>query len=469
MQALRDNFEHGQKRRLVTGVKNQFFTAIKLVATIAAIFLLMACSKGAEEAEKKAKAASPAKIASPVAAADTIKIGLNYPKTGPYFVLGLDQLRAAQLATQEINAVGGILGKKIELVIRDSKSNAGISKSNVNEMIDRHGVKMIFGGSSSSVAIAAGGICQKKGIPFFATLTYSTDTTGKDGYRHTFRECYDGWMGAKVLSRYLNSNFSGKKYFYMTADYTWGWTTEKSLRQLTGTEDKSQHTGALIPFPSATPEDYKRALNEAKAANADVLVVVLFGDDMVRTLKIAQFTGIKDQMQIVVPNLTLGMAENAGAEVMEGVLGALPWSWNIPYLYNYTKGQKFVETFSAKFGRYPCCSGASAYTILYEYKAAVERARTFDSAAVIRALEGHEYQLLKDKQLWRTFDHQSVQTVYAVRGKPVAEVARDKYKADYFEIIDVLSGEEAAITLENWKAARIAAGKPPQLERLPGE
>jgi len=99
----------------------------------------------------------------------------------------------------------------------------------------------------------------------------------------------------------------------------------------------------------------------------------------------------------------------------------------------------------------------------------VERSGAFDSPAIIKALEGHEYQLLKDKQVWRDFDHQSVQTVYAVRCNPQAIVLKDKYKLDYFEILSSLTGEEAMRTRDEWNAARKAAGKPTHLEKLPGE
>ena len=94
---------------------------------------------------------------------------------------------------------------------------------------------------------------------------------------------------------------------------------------------------------------------------------------------------------------------------------------------------------------------------------AVERAGTFDTARVIAELEGHRYRRLKDDQYWRAFDHQSVQTVYAVRGKPWQQVLQDPYRADYFELIDSLAGEEAARTQEEWTEARKAAGKPPRL------
>jgi len=328
---------------------------------------------------------------------------------------------------------------------------------------------MIFGGSASSVAVASAKVCQEKGVLFFGTLTYSTATTGKEGRRHTFRECYNAWMGARAIADYLNKNFAGKKYLYITADYTWGWSTEASVRKFSNSEDKSVHKRTLTPFPGATDKDFKKALSFAKMVKPDVLVLVLFGKDMSSAVRIATTMGLKKSMQIIVPNITLGMAESGSPKVMEGVVGALPWTWKVPYKYDYPKGKAFVEKFSAKNNRYPSTSGASAYTILYEYKAAAERAGTFDAPAVIKALEGHEYTLLKGKQKWRDFDHQSVQTVYAVKCNSSNVVMKDKYKLDYFEIINSISGENAVRTREEWNAVRQAAGKPEHLEKLPGE
>ena len=405
----------------------------------------------------------------PFAGADSVKIGLNYPKTGPYSVQGLDQWRAAELAVAEINASGGILGKQVEIAWRDSQSKADLSTANVTGLIDTEGVKMVLGGSASSVAVAAGRVCQAKGVPFFGTLTYSTATTGKEGRRHTFRECYNAWMGAKAIAPYMKENFAGKKFFYITADYTWGWTTEASVRKFSDTEDKSKHKGMTTPFPGASEKDFKKALSFAKMMKPDVLVLVLFGKEMPTAVRLATAMGLKSKMQIIVPNITLGMAEGGGPKVMEGVIGALPWCWKAPYKYDYPRGKEFIEQFAAKYGRYPSTSGASAYTILYEYKSAVERAGTFDSPSVIKALENHEYTLLKDKQVWRDFDHQSVQTVYAVKCNPQAVVLKDKYKLDYFEILSSISGEDAVRTREEWNAVRKAAGKPIQLEKLPGE
>lgn len=120
-----------------------------------------------------------------------LNIGLNYPETGPYSEQGLDQYRALQLAAEEINNSGGILGKKINIIKRDSKSNPEVAVSNTLELIEKFKVKMILGGVSSAVALAVSEIAQKKQTLFMATITASNTTTGENAHRHTFRACFN--------------------------------------------------------------------------------------------------------------------------------------------------------------------------------------------------------------------------------------------------------------------------------------
>lgn len=396
-----------------------------------------------------------------VFADDVVKIGLDYPETGPYAKQGLDEKRAADLAAEEINAAGGIMGKKIQLVYRDSKSNPKVAKENATELFDKEGVPMVFGGSSSAVAIAHEKVAFAKNKLTFGTLTYATATTGEEGNRHMFRACYDSYMAAHVLADYMNKNLAGKKYFYITSDYIWGWTTEDAIRKFTNTTDKAANSAVLTKLGAP---DFKDALNAAKESGAQVLILSLFGHDMEVGMKEALEMGLKKTMQIVVPNLTLDMAAGAGPEAMEGVIGAIDWDWQIPSKYNYPKGIAFVNKFEEKYKTYPDEPGAGAYVILYEYRDAVERAKTFDTKAVIAALEGHHYVGLKDEQYWRPWDHQSVQTVYAVKCKPAAEVKSSKYQEDYFEIIGTMKGDDAAIGQKDWTDIRAKVGVPAALE-----
>ncbi|SFL95372.1 ABC transporter substrate-binding protein [Marinobacter zhejiangensis] len=395
--------------------------------------------------------------------AEPLKIGFNYPQTGRYKDQGLQQRLGAFLAVEEINQAGGVMGRPLELVIRNTRGEPDQGADNTAELIDREGVEMVFGGVSSAVAIASGQAARERDRLYFGTLTYSNATTGSEGHRHMFREPYNAWMTARALGQYLNVNHADDDYFYVTADYTWGWSVEESLRAFSNTTDTAQHPGVRTPFPRALTSDFRGALEQAQASNAKVLVLVLFGDDMVRAVNLAHELGLTETMQVVVPNLTLGMVRQVGPTIMEGVVGGAPWVWNLPYEHNYERGVAFVEAFSERYDMRPSSAAASAYSIVYQYRDAVERARSTDTRAVTRALEGHRYSLLKDEQYWRDFDHQNVQTVYVVRINSRETVMADPYGSGYFSIIASLSGDEAVQTREEWVARRREAGKPPTL------
>ncbi|HET8800246.1 MAG TPA: substrate-binding protein [Marinobacter sp.] len=399
-------------------------------------------------------------LVSTLVSAEALKIGLNYPQTGRYKDQGLQQRLGAFLAVDEINEAGGVMGRPLELVIRNTRGEPARGAKNTAELIDREGVEMMFGGVSSAVAIASGKAARDRNTLYFGTLTYSNATTGSEGHEYMFREPYNAWMTAKALSQYLKRNHAGQEYFYITADYTWGWSVEESVRKFSDTEDTAQHQGVKTPFPRALITDFREALEQAEASGAKVLMMVLFGDDMVRALNVAYEMGLTEKMQVVVPNLTLGMARQVGPTIMEGIVGGSPWVWNAPYELNYPRGKTFVEAFSKRYEMRPSTAAASAYSIVYQYKDAVERAGTTDSRALIKALEGHRYTFLKDEQYWRAFDHQNVQTVYVVKIKPRNTIIQDEYSADYFSIIDSMKGDEAAQTREEWETRRREAGKP---------
>ena len=368
-------------------------------------------------------------------------IGLNVPLSGPYALQGKDQIDAYALAKQEIDQQGGILGRKIRYLVADSQSNPEVAVKNVRQFIDQ-GVDMVTGGSSSGVAIAVSKLCQEKKKLFLATLTYSNDTTGKDAHRHTFRETYNAWMGAKALGHHLRRNFANKKYFYVTADYSWGWTTRDSLKKFTSTEDAAD---VLIPLgePLGSPL-YRNAIQKAVDEKAEVLVLVLFGRDMIAGLRQAIDLGAKQNMQIVVPNLEMHMTMGAPDHPISNVLGALPWYWEIPYKYNFEKGIKFVEAFRTRYGKPSCSGGATAYTNIMLYKWAVEEVKSFDPRQIIPILEGHSFIGLKDKEIIRPWDHQTVQSVYIVRGRKAEEM---KSMWHVFEVLEAFQGDKVVEAL----------------------
>jgi ABC-type branched-subunit amino acid transport system substrate-binding protein len=364
-------------------------------------------------------------------------IGLNIPQSGPYSLQGKDQINAYALAKQEIEQQGGILGRKIRYLIADSQSDPKVSVANVQQFIDQ-GVDMVTGGSSSGVAVAVSKLCQEKKKLFLATLTYSNDVTGKDAHRYTFRETYNAWMAANALSRYLKKTFPNKKYFYITSDYTWGWTTRDSMMKFTGTDSA---TDVLVPLGTQQGSPlYRNAIQKALEEKAEVLVLVLFGRDMIACLHDCIDMGAKGKMQIVVPNLEMHMTLGSQQFPTSDVIGAVPWYWEIPYKYGFERGKKFVESYQQRYGKPPCSGGATAYMNIMLYKWAVEQAHSFDPKLIIPILEGYSFVGMKDLETIRDWDHQTLQSVYVVKGKG----AQRKNLWDVFDVIEVHTGHDLA-------------------------
>ncbi|MBM96942.1 MAG: branched-chain amino acid ABC transporter substrate-binding protein [Oceanospirillaceae bacterium] len=398
-----------------------------------------------------------------IAAPDPIRLGFLYPSSGPYKEMGIAEARAALMAVDEINASGGILGRPVELLIRNSASKPAKARAAV-EYFAREKVAMVFGGISSAVAIAAGKEAAKHRLLFFSAHSYANGTTGVHGHRHIFRESYNAWMSSKALSMHINQSLAGKRVFYASADYAWGHSTEASMRVFTRTEDTSQHPGTKIPFPRPSYRDIQAAMEAAENSGADVLILTQAGDDLATAMQIAHTMGLKSKMTIVVPGLTLDTVRVTGVGLLQGVVSTVPWCWKIPYQYGYQPGIDFVEGFVERYEGYPSSSAASTYSILYQFRDAVERTKSLSTERLISAFEGHHYTGLKGPQSWRTFDHQNIQDVFVVRVKDRNQALQDRFNEDFFEILLNVPGQFAARSQEEWQNTRLLAGKPPQLQ-----
>ena len=386
-------------------------------------------------------------------AATAIRVGLNYPSTGNYKSEGLELRRGALLAIDDINREGGLLGRPLELVSHNTAARDEKASANIDRFVAQ-GVSMAFGGATSEEAIAAGQRARELGLLFFPTLAYANSITGRDGQRYLFRETNSAWMSARVLGEYLSWHLPNRRYHYISLDDSWGHSMEQALREATRSRDRARHGFSRISARGAHHDEYRAALKKAGASDADVLVIVLLGQDLVQTMRLAHDLRLDRRMQIIVPNLTSSIVEQAGPQVMEHVIGTTAWTWQVPALVKNTQGQAFVDAYIAQHRRYPDSTTASAYSIVREWAAAVQRAGSLDSEAVIGALEDHHYSLLKDDQYWRGFDHQNVQSIYAVRVRSRSEIMQDRFKQDYFTIIHRMGGEEAAPSRDDWLEER---------------
>ena len=380
---------------------------------------------------------------------DTVTLGFNVPQTGPYAEEGLDELRAQELAVEHLNGVGdggmlntfssqvldgtGILGKKVAFVTGDTQTKSDAARASAKSMIEKDGVVMINGGSSSGVAVAVQGLCQEAGIIFMAGLTHSNDTTGKDRKANGFRHFFNAYMSGAALAPVLKNAYGEERAAYhLTADYTWGWTQQESIQASTEAIGWKTIDNVLTPVGAG---DFSAYLNQVANSGADVLILNHYGGDMVNSLTqaVQQFDLRSKQangknFEIIVPLYSELMAAGAG-ENIKGVYGSMNWNWQL----GDAGTQAFVKSFGEKYGRPPSGSAHTCYVQTLLYADAVTRAGSFEPCAVAEALEGFEFDGLGNgPTLYRAEDHQCFKDVLVMKG---AESPTTEY--DTLEIVEV--------------------------------
>ena len=125
-------------------------------------------------------------MGAPVSAEEGIKVGIVLPTTGSLAKFGEIERDAFLMAQKEINAAGGINGKKLDLLIEDTTGRPEVGRSVVEKLITKDKVVMVGGGYSSSVTYAAAGVCQQNRIPFLVN-TGSADKITTSGWDYIFR------------------------------------------------------------------------------------------------------------------------------------------------------------------------------------------------------------------------------------------------------------------------------------------
>ncbi|EPX85617.1 substrate-binding protein [Salipiger mucosus] len=379
---------------------------------------------------------------------DTVTLGFNVPQTGAYADEGADELRAYELAVEHLNGGGdggmlstfssqvldgsGIMGKKVEYVTGDTQTKSDAARASAKSMIEKDRAVMITGGSSSGVAIAVQGLCQEAGVIFMAGLTHSNDTTGKDKKANGFRHFFNAYMSGAALAPVLAKEYGeDRKAYHLTADYTWGWTQEESIKA--ATESLGWETVETVKTPVGAG-DFSSYIAPVLNSGADILVLNHYGGDMVNSLTNAVQFGLREKQangknfEIVVPLFSRLMARGAG-ESIKGILGSTNWHWSLQ-----DEGSKaFVQSFGTKYGFPPSQAAHTCYVQTLLYADAVQRAGSFDPCAVAEALEGYEFDGLGNgPTLYRAEDHQCFKDVLVVRGKenPTSEF-------DLLEVVEI--------------------------------
>ncbi len=372
------------------------------------------------------------------APAKEVVVGLNVPLSGPYSDQGADQLRAYNLAIEEINANHGILGMPIRAVQGDDQTKAGVASENAQRMIDRDGAVMITGGSSTGTAVAVSGICQKAKTIFMATLTHGDETTNQNCHKHTFRRYNDAYMSAQSMAKTMQTKYGSGKWFYITADYAWGHSNFDNITHVIEPKGGKTLNNLLTPFPGT--KDFSSYLQQAAAAKPDVLVIIQFGADMVTAVNQAAQFGLTKNTKILVPLVDEYMAKGT-KDNFDNVVSTAPFYWKY-HAAKYPGAKKFVDAFVKKYGFPPSNGAECAYADMYIYKMAAEKSGSLDPAKIINVLETTPFQFTKEQEYYRKEDHQGVNSVLVLEGKPNAQRGADGF--DFANVLEVHDGKNVA-------------------------
>jgi ABC-type branched-subunit amino acid transport system substrate-binding protein len=378
---------------------------------------------------------------------NSVFVGLTMPRTGTYAVQGEDELKGCQLAIEHINAghplvkaispkvTKGILGKEVKYGVADDEAKPNSGVQNISRFITENKAVVMMGGTSSAVAVALNKLAQREKVIFLSAVSGSNDTTGKDCVRYGFRECSYGQTAAAAIGPVLLKEFGkGKKAAYLTPDYTYGHTVQKSMQEFLNKEGGwTTVTNQVCPLGAP---DYSSFLLNIANSGADFFLNVNWGRDAVLSIQQAKQFGVLDKQKLVVPYQVPFLAREVGGDLMGGVLASTSYWWGIEDKFPLAK--EFNAEFSKKYGYMPEWGAQCCYLQLAMWAGMVEAAGSFYPPDVIKAYEaGTKINSMVGEVSFRPEDHQLVRPVIIVRGKKKADM---KGKEDYWDVLDVLPG-----------------------------
>jgi len=375
----------------------------------------------------------PAYAADGAKAAEPIKIGILDPLSSPYKTSSIHDVHGATVALDLYNKRGGVLGRPISIIEADDASNVQTALKAATKLIKDDRVDFLMGTFNGEVALAVSELAKQENKLFMVTGAHVMDLSGARCNSHTFVFMPNARMMAHAVAPALVKAY-GTRCYTITADTVDGRAALQAMTEALRPQGADILGGATTPFGTT---DFTAALTEAKTAKPTVIILNLYGWDLVHALKAytklelaKEKIGVGGMIAGEQIGRPLGYANNAG-------IWGLIWDPKI----NTEGSKKFIQGVIDKYNHTPtsrCYLGYAAMTQILE---AVRRAGTTDTVAVIKALEGHEFDGLKEGwSYFRAWDHQHVQDVL------VGEAYGKELGLGHYKIVTTVPGDAVAGT-----------------------
>jgi branched-chain amino acid transport system substrate-binding protein len=347
-------------------------------------------------------------LASP-AFAQAIKVGeLNSYKVFPAFLEPYK--KGMEMALEEINGGGGVLGRKLELVIRDDGGNPGDAVRVAEELIAREQVKVLMGTFASHVGLAVSNLAAQRKVLFVASEPLTDKIVWDNGNRYTFRLRPSTYMQTAMLIPEA-AKLKKKRWAIVYPNYEYGqsatrWFKELLARAQPGVEFVAEQAPPLGKIDAGA---VAQALADAKP---DAIFSSLFGPDLARFVREGNTRGLfKDR---VVFNLLGGEPE-----YLDPLKDEAPQGW---YVTGYPWDQirtpehkRFLDAYQKRWKDYPRLGSVVGYTAVYSVFYGIQKAKSTETEKLIEAMKGLEMPSPFGSIVWRPLDHQSTMGAYVGR------------------------------------------------------
>ncbi len=370
-----------------------------------------------------------------------VKVGMHDPLTGTYAAEGESEVRGANMALAEINAKGGMLGRKVQLVVEDDAANAGLASQKATKMIDQDKVSMLMGSVSSATALAVNQVAHGRGVVYMVTGGHTDPVTGSQCHWTTFRICTTTYMLAAGLAGTLYKKFGGKWYF-ITPDYAFGHTLQESYAKLLKGMGGTVLGNSLSPLGTT---DFSSYLIKAEQSKPDVLINLTDGQDLVNSMKQAAQFGLIKKFAIGGGLSELEVLRALPKEARQG-WWTLEWWWdqpNTPHVKEWVAAYQKIHT----DGTWPSARTWFGYAGLHSLGLGVAKAKSLEPVKVARALEGlelpDEIKLQPNKVYFRPGDHQLMSSEF-----PGEDLPDGKYP-NLFKVADIVAGDKIALSVKD--------------------
>ncbi len=362
---------------------------------------------------------------------EPIKIGILDPLSSPYKTSSIHDVHGANVAVDLFNKRGGVLGRPVTIVEADDASNPEAALKAATKFVQDDRVDVLMGTFNADCALVVSEFAKKQNKLFMVTGSHLPELTGAACNSHTFVFMPNASMLAQAVVPQLVKAY-GKRWYMITTGSLDGKAMAQAMASAALTQGVEFAGETVMPFGST---DFSSALTAARDKHPTLVLFNLYGWDLVHALKAYTKMELgKDKIgvggmiageQIGRP---LGYANNAG-------IWGLIWDPKI----NTDGSRRFIQGVVDKYSHTPTSRCYLGYAAMTQVLEAIQRAGTTEASALIKALEGYEFDGLKEgRSYFRASDHQHVQDVL------VGEAYGKELGLGHYKILTTVAGDAVA-------------------------